>query len=70
MFSVIKKIKKIRKKLYIKIENRQRSNRALQKGDGLFISLEAFVVSYGLKQAIQVRLGRIAYILCGLLSIM
>ena len=38
---MIKKIKKIRKKLYIKIEKRQRGNRAIQKGDGLFISLEA-----------------------------
>ena len=45
MFSVIKKIKKSEKKYIYKIEKRQRGNRALQKGDGLFISLEAFAVS-------------------------
>ena len=39
-----KKNKKNQKKIFTKIEKRQRSNRALQKGDGLFVSLEAFAV--------------------------
>ena len=43
------KNKKITKKIIYKIEKRQRSCWALQKGDGLFISLKALAVSYGLK---------------------